>query len=158
MDDEQGNTLWRQYFDDFVTYKLGLDSKPLPLTREITDAYISPLKTMCTGALSQMISLHVYFHVHLTNVSRILSQIYGVEKEMATLFPSPTSMLTSATLVECENITSASGMPPSLRGLIVALLFDFISSIDAAATESLQRWYKCYHDIVSIHCMNPSKL
>ena len=159
MDDEQGDTIWRQYFDDFVAYKLDLDSKPTPLTREIIEAYISPLKSMRTDALSQMVSLHAYFHVHhldLTNVSRILSQIYRVEKEMATLSPSrisPTSMLTSATLIECEDIASASRMPPSLGGFIVTLLFDFISNTDAAASESLQCWYRSYRDIVSICCM-----
>ncbi len=152
MDDEQGDTLWRQYFDDFITYKLDLDSEPSPLTREIIDAYISPLKPMCTNALSQMISLHVCFHVHhldLTRISSILSQIERVGKEMATFSPSsitPSSMLTSGTFMEHENVTSAS---PTLGSFIVTMLFDFISSTDAAASESIDCWYRSYRDIVS---------
>ena len=138
MDDEQGDTLWRQYFDDFVTYKLGLDSKPLPLTREITDAYISPLKPMCTNALSRMVSLHVCFHVHhldLTRISNILSQI--------------------STFMEQKPIKSASRISPSLGSFIVTMLFDFISSTDAAASECLQCWYRSYRDIVSTHFVYP---
>ena len=157
MDDEQGDTIWRQYFDDFVTYKLDLDSEPTPLTRDIIDAYISPLKTVCSDSLSQMVSLHVYFHVHhldLKKVSRILSQIYIVEKEMATLSPNATSTATLS-FMKREDITSASRMPPSLGSFIVRMLFDFISSTDAAASESLQCWYKSYRDIVSIHFIYP---
>ena len=159
MDDEQGDTIWRQYFDDFVTYKLDLDSKPSPLIREIIHACISPIETKCTDSLSQMVSLHVCFHVHhlnLTKVSRILSQIYRVEREMATLSPNtvPAATISTLNLMEHEDITSASRMPPSLGSFIIKLLFDFIFSADAAS-ENLQCWYRSYRDIVSNHFIYP---
>ena len=111
---------------------------------------------MCTDTLSRMVSLHVCFYVHhldLTKVSRILSQIYRVEKEMASLSPSTVPATTISIFMEHEDIKSASRMPPSLGNFIVTMLFDFISSTDAAASESLQCWYRSYRDIVSIHCM-----
>ena len=153
MDDEQGDTIWKQYFDDFVTYKLALDSEPSDLTREIIDAYISPLKSMCKDALSRLVSLHVCFHVHhldLTKVTRILSQISKVEKEMATLSPgiNPTATLTPGSFMEYEDIKSAR-MPPTLGSFVVTMLFDFISNMDASTSESLQCWYRSYRDIVS---------
>ena len=160
MDDDQGDTIWRQYFDDFITYKLDLDSKPSLLTREIIDAYISPLKSMHSDALSRMVSLHVCFHVHhldLTKVSRILSQIYKVEKEMATLSRSTVPAATISTFMEHKDIKSASRMYPSLGSFIVSMLFDFISLSTDAASENLQCWYRSYCDIVSIHFVCPPR-
>ena len=156
MDNEQGDTIWRQYFDDFITFKLDLESNPSDLTREIIDAYISPLRSMCSDALSQLVSLHVCFHVHhldLRKVTRILSPIFRVQNEMAALSPNVnrTVTLTPATLMEQENTKSASRMPPTIGSFIVTMLFDFISNMDASASESLQCWYRSYRDIVSFN-------
>ena len=155
MDNEQGGAIWRQYFDDFITFKLDLESNPSDLTREIIDAYISPLRSMCSDTLSQLVSLHVCFHVHhldLTKVTRILSQISRVQNEMAILSPkgslNPTATLTPGSLMDTR---SASKMPPTLGSFIVTMLFDFISNMDTAASEDLQCWYRSYHDIVSFN-------
>ena len=151
MNNEDGNTLWRCYFDDFVHYKLHLGFKPPPLIIEIINNVISPLIIEGGDALTRIASLHVHCHVHHVDLAKITRMLMPISM-MENLSPTKDKPIITLRSVEVlmHEVKPTPKMPPTFRSLIITTLFNSaVSSMDAITSENLQCWYRSYHSIVS---------
>ena len=147
MNNDTAQEIWKRYFEDFVHFKLHLESKVLPLTNRILTVYIGSIDEK--DSLTRLVSLHVRLEVgqlDLGKLSRTLRPISRVAQEMETLTTMPDAVLTSITsMVDIRSVTES---PETLGAFTVDILFTAISSLQEVDDEKINQWHRSYNDIV----------
>ena len=143
------HTLWMHYFDDFARHKLNLN-EATPLTCQILQVYIGINAPDCNDILSKVVSLHVRFHVHQLDISkvvRVLRPVSELESRSLSLKADPTATITLESVVSPKH-TEGQRRLPNISSFIVSMLFETFCEATMRGTVKLTQCCKSYLGIV----------
>lgn len=146
---QNDESLWNRYFDDFTQYKLHL----LPDMTLFTKQILGIDTFDCNNALSNLVLLHVRFHVYkhdTAKVVRVLKPISKLEIESSSLTTDPTLTLSFKSVVSPE-YTAGQKQLPNISSVALTVLFaTFCEAASTRSADKLTQWHKSYLSIVCL--------
>lgn len=146
--------LWQRYFDDFIRYKLRLNTGEGAISQEILKAFFGQLHQQ--EATIRMINLHVYIRVYQLDLAKMATVLRPLDKlqQMARATPpaiSPLESSPSKHLIKIVHETHQPlGTPEHFSTFIIDTLFNALVGTTygqktfGELTAKMGIWFKAY--------------